>query len=186
MIGESRIKTIVWAVSILAIAISLFYSFGNRIGSAANPFGPYISIRPIETPKVSILRSDSSIAGLSDYVKVVNEYSKANYRAAETYFQTAVSVSPNKGDWWLILGVSQALLRKPDLALTSLQSAEQLSEEPAKSSAKWFESQCYLMQGNLAEAVKLLDGLAANGKVYSTESRELLHKLKNDFDPSAH
>ncbi|MCB1060673.1 MAG: T9SS type A sorting domain-containing protein [Calditrichaeota bacterium] len=143
-------------------------------------FQEFVQVKAMDAPELIVLRGKAGPAGSEEYQQGLEAYGKADYKKAAKFFADAVAKSPEQGEWWLVLGVCQVLQREPQEAIVSLKKAEKLTEEPSTSRARWFMAQSYLMTEELGRAVKLLEGLANDGKAYRDDSRNLLTQMSKN------
>jgi len=177
---KSKFRVVYWSVSIAVAAAAVFLVIGRMPDLKDSRFSLYINVRPMDSPTSLLLRGESPPPGNENYQNGLAEYAKGDYNRAERLFTRAVKESPEQGEWWLILGVCQVLLKNSDAAIQSLMEADKLTTGESQRKARWYLSQSYLMNDDLDNSVKLLEWLVNERKDHADDARNLLWKLRDD------
>jgi tetratricopeptide (TPR) repeat protein len=110
--------------------------------------------------------------------RAMGHYARREYGAAADGLRTVVRDSPNRGDAWLFLGVSDLMAGELEKAREELDHAARLGQPPYAHAAAFFLAKAELKRGEADAARKALADVTASGGSYAPEARRLLDRLE--------
>jgi len=97
--------------------------------------------------------------------------------AAEN-LKKAVDANPEKGRYWLNLGICYYLNHQSVPAIEALSKAQELTGDVFLNTSRWYLAQAYLQNNESTEAIQVLETLSSQKYEYSEEAKALLAKIR--------
>jgi tetratricopeptide (TPR) repeat protein len=142
-----------------------------------NPYDKIITKEPLPC-EVGLTYRRVSPTTQEQFDQGMSDYSMKQYDAAIRKFRLALQQAPDEGLWWLYLGVSYYLDRRPDEAIAALNSVNEPAQSPFNAKAQWYKANALLMKRKPVEALSLLNWQIEQNTRYANDAKSLISKVK--------
>jgi tetratricopeptide (TPR) repeat protein len=172
-------RPVVWAPTALcaAAALVLVIQLHQQSPSTVKDYGLVFKKAPYEA---QVWRGESAGPAVEYFNQGMQSYLANDYSAAIKMLKKAVAMEPERGTWWMFLGISSYLDRRAPDAVEALTRAVALTEYDLKTESLWYLAQAHVLDGHKDRALPLLKQLSEQQNPYSGEAHDLLNRISQE------
>jgi tetratricopeptide (TPR) repeat protein len=172
-------RPVVWAPAALcaAAALLLVMQLQKQPSFTADHYGLTFKKAPYEA---QVWRGEPADAAVESFNQGMQSYLANDYASAIKLLKKAVALEPERGTWWMFLGISSYLDRRAPDAVAALTRAVALTEYDLKTESLWYLAQAHVLDGHKDQALPLLKQLSEQQNPYSGEAHDLLNRISQE------
>jgi len=156
-----------------AVVVTALLLFVTLLHHPDNPYLAYLSFEKLPY-RPQKLRGEMATEAERLFHQGMNDYLRSDYRGAIGNLRKAVEKAPDKGAWWLYLGVCYYLDHQGKQAIEALTKADTLTQHSLKIRTRWYLAEAHLLQGDVDRAIPLLEWIRAQKREYAAQADSLL------------
>jgi hypothetical protein len=181
-IFENLLRPRVWGPAIGVVAVVVLFLLITPF--SGNPYLDHLSVEKLSFNELhgyeaTHLRGGNVSEADSLFLLGMDDYLANNYKGAIGKIEDALEIAPDKGNWWLYLGVCYYLDHKANPAIEALTMADSLTQFYNKERARWYLAQAYLLKKDSQKAVPLLEWIVAQNRIYAEKADTLLKAVQS-------
>ena len=174
-IGGMKMWYAIAAVLVLATISTFSYFYFNKPTPNAELFAEYFSPYPSTMPEI---RRPSAASG--DALEIaLSAYDREKSPATLRLFEQVLDETPENLTARFFIGNLYLSMKKPQLAIQSLQKVIDAGANEFTGAATWYLALAYLLNNDLAKCRDLLSELSSTSGFYQQRANELLKRIES-------